>query len=210
MRRIVCSPKALGSLAFEDTDIPIPNANECLVRVKVFSMNRGEAGFAQNESHGTPIGWDVAGTVEEPANDGSGPEKGTRIVAFCTRMDGWAEFVAIPTDYLAPVPDSVSEDVASTLPVAGLTALYSVEKGSRFLGNRVLSTGTTGGVGLFSVQLAKLMGAESIAQARKPEQEEFVRQYGADDVIVTATGKAAQRLSPYHHYRRWCRGGIAG
>ncbi len=197
MKRIICSPNTLGALDFQDTEIPKPNANECLVRVKSFSMNRGEVNFAQSKSRGTPIGWDIAGIVEQTAADGSGSPKGTRVAAFCTRMDGWAEYAAVPTPSLAPVPDAVSDAVAATLPVAGLTALHSVEKGTRLLGNRVLSTGATGGVGLFSMQLAKLIGAQSIAQVRKPEQEEFVRQFGADAVIVTTTGQEAERLAPY-------------
>lgn len=47
------------------------------------------------------------------------------------------------------------------------------------------------------MQLANLMGAQSVAQVRKPEQEEFVREFGADDVVVTTTGEEAQRLAPY-------------
>lgn len=130
MRRIVC-PKQSGALAFQDTQIPKPNENECLIRVKAFSMNRGEVNFAQNKSYGTPIGWDIAGVIEVAAANGSGPHKGTRIAAFCTRMDGWAEYVAVPTDFVAPIPETVSDAVAATLPVAGLTALHSVEKGTR-------------------------------------------------------------------------------
>lgn len=197
MRRLVCSPEQSGALAFQNTQVPKPDVDECLVRVKAFSMNRGEVSFAQNKSYGTPIGWDIAGVVEEAAANGSGPHKGTRIAAFCTRMDGWAEYVAVPTDFVAPIPETVSDAVAATLPVAGLTALHSVEKGTRLLGNRVLSTGATGGVGLFSMQLAKLMGAQSIAQVRRPEQADFVRQFGADEVIVTTTGEEAERLAPY-------------
>lgn len=197
MRRLVSSPNVTGSLAFEKTEIPKPNPNECLVRVKAFSMNRGEVRFAQSNKPGTAIGWDVVGVIEETAKDGGGAPQGTRVVAFCTRMDGWAEYVAIPANFLAPIPNAISDAVAATLPVAGLTALHCVEKGSRLLGSRVLSTGATGGVGIFAMQLAKLMGAESIAQVRKSEQEEFVRNYGADDVIVTATGQEAKRLAPY-------------
>lgn len=197
MRRIASSKDMVGGLAFEDTDLPAVLPNECLIRVSAFSMNRGEVRYAQDNEPGTPIGWDVAGVVEKTADDGSGPPTGTRVVAFCARMNGWAERVAIPSDFLAPIPESVADAHAATLPVAGLTALHCIEKGSRFLGNRVLSTGATGGVGLFAMQLAKLAGADSIAQVRKPEQEAFVRMYGADDVIVTSTGEEAGRLAPY-------------
>lgn len=197
MRRITSSKDATGGLAFDDTDLLVVSPNECLVKVSAFSMNRGEVRFAQESPPGTPIGWDVAGVIEKTAADGSGPPKGTRVAAFCSRMNGWAERVAIPSDFLAPIPEGVSDAVAATLPVAGLTALHCIEKGTRLLGNRVLSTGATGGVGLFAMQLAKMAGAESIAQIRKPEQETFVRQYGADEVIITSTGEEAGRLAPY-------------
>jgi NADPH:quinone reductase-like Zn-dependent oxidoreductase len=42
-----------------------------------------------------------------------------------------------------------------------------VEKGSRLLGSRVLITGATGGVGLFAMQLARMMGASVVAQIRQ-------------------------------------------
>ncbi len=197
MRRITSAKNTIGGLAFEETDMPPVEPNECLIKVSAFSMNRGEVRFAQDNEPGTPIGWDVAGVIEKTADDRSGPPVGTRIAAFCARMDGWAEHVAIPSDFLAPIPERVTDAVAATLPVAGLTALHCVEKGSRLLGNRVLSTGATGGVGLFAMQLAKLAGAQSIAQVRKPVQEAFVREYGADDVIVTSYGEEAGRLAPY-------------
>jgi NADPH2:quinone reductase len=197
MRRLVSSPDAVGNLTFQDTNIPDPNSNECLIRVKAFSMNRGELKRAQNYPPGTPIGWDVVGIVEQTAQDGSGPPTGTRIVAFSIRLEGWAEYVTIPTHFLTVIPQSVSDTDAATLPVAGLTALYAVEKGSRLLGSRVLITGATGGVGPFAMQIAKLKGATVVAQIRKPEQEAFVRNYGADEVVITETGQAADRFAPY-------------
>ncbi|KST63708.1 zinc-binding dehydrogenase [Mastigocoleus testarum] len=198
MRKLIGSPNATGGLEFTEAQIPKSLPNECLVRVTTFSMNRGEISFAQrNEYAGKSIGWDVAGTIEEAAIDGSGPQVGTKVVGFCTRMDGWAEYVAIPSNFLAPIPDGVSDDVAATLPVAALTALHCLEKGTRLLGSKVLCTGATGGVGLFAIQLAKLMGAEVIAQVRKPEQVDFVSSFGADNVIITSNGEAAKQFAPY-------------
>ncbi len=184
MRRLVSSPDAVGNLTFQDTEVPTPKANECLIRVKAFSMNRGELKRSQNDPLGTPIGWDVVGVVEQTAQDGSGPPTGTKIVALSIRSEGWAEYVAISTRFLAIIPQGVSHTDAATLPVAGLTALYAVEKGSRLLGSRVLITGATGGVGLFAMQLARMMGASVVAQIRQPAQEAFVGDYGADELVV--------------------------
>lgn len=197
MRRLVSSPNAVGNLTFQNTEVPTPKANEYLIHVKAFSMNRGELKRSQNDPLGTPIGWDVVGVVEQTAQDGSGPPTGTKIVALSMRSEGWAEYVAISTRFLAIIPQSVSHTDAATLPVAGLTALYAVEKGSRLLGSRVLITGATGGVGLFAMQLAQMMGASVIAQIREPAQEGFVRDYSADEVVVTETGQESKQFAPY-------------
>ena len=197
MRRLVSSPDAVGNLTFQDTEVPTPKANECLIRVKAFSMNRGELKRSQNNPLGTPIGWDVVGVVEQTAQDGSDPPTGTKIVALSIRSEGWAEYVAISTRFLAIIPQGVSHTDAATLPVAGSTALYAVEKGSRLLGSWVLSTGATGGVGLFAMQLARMMGASVVAQIRQSAQEAFVRDYGADEVVVTETGQESKQFAPY-------------
>lgn len=47
------------------------------------------------------------------------------------------------------------------------------------------------------MQIAKLMGARVVAQIRQPEQEAFVREYGVDEVLITETGKEAERLAAY-------------
>ena len=68
---------------------------------------------------------------------------------------------------LAELPDGVSFEQASTLPVAGLTAFRALELGGFVLGRRVLVTGASGGVGRFAIQLAKLGGAHVTAVARR-------------------------------------------
>jgi len=51
--------------------------NECLIRVKAFSINRGKLKRSQNHPLGTPIGWDVVSVAEQTAQDGSDPPAGT-------------------------------------------------------------------------------------------------------------------------------------
>jgi NADPH2:quinone reductase len=67
--------------------------------------------------HGAPVGWDLAGTTQTAAADGSGPAAGTRVVGL-VRRGAWAELVAVPTSQLAVLPSTVTEAEAATLPTA--------------------------------------------------------------------------------------------
>jgi len=183
----VCSDKS-KLLALGEVAEPVPDSTEALIAVTAFSLNRGELRRAQSGVDGTQIGWDLVGVVEEPARDGSGPGKGTRVVGFSRKMQGWAERVVLPTKDFTTTPDSVSDADASTLPVAGLTALYALERCERLLGNKVLITGASGGVGYFACQLAKMMGAFVVAQLRRPDFVQMVSKTGVDEVIVSIDG----------------------
>jgi NADPH:quinone reductase-like Zn-dependent oxidoreductase len=134
------------------------------------------------------IGWDLVGVVDKAARNGSGPAEGARVVGFSRRMQGWAERVALPTADLAVIPDDVSDSDAATLPVAGLTALYTLERCERLLGSRVLITGASGGVGYFACQLARMMGAEVVALLRRPDFADMVGGLGVAEVVVSADG----------------------
>jgi NADPH:quinone reductase-like Zn-dependent oxidoreductase len=192
MKAIVATPGAPGSLSIGEAPEPTPDSHEAVIKVACFSLNRGELRRAEQAPKGTQIGWDIAGVVEQAARDGSGPKAGTRVVGLSLRMQGWAERVAIPTKAMAAIPDAVSDADAATLPVAGLTALYCLERCERLLASRVLVTGATGGVGYFAVQLAKLMGAHVAVQVRRADQADFVTALGADEVIVSADGSGLE------------------
>ena len=192
MKAVTASSHPEQLLEVREVSEPIADSNEALIRVTAFSLNRGELRRAQSAVEGTRIGWDLVGVVVEPALDGSGPGKGKRVVGFSRRMHGWAERVVLPTVDFKDIPKSVPDADAATLPVAGLTALYALERCERLLGSNVLITGASGGVGYFACQLAKMMGARVVAQLRRSNFVQMVRKTGADEVVVSIDGSGLE------------------
>lgn len=172
-------PQALVALA--DVGEPRPLPGEAVVAVESVSLNRGECRRLLTAAPGWVPGWDVAGTVVEAA-DGS-PPVGTRVVGL-VREGGWAERVAVPAASLAALPEGVTAAVASTLPVAGLTALLALRRGGALLGARVAVTGATGGVGGIGLQLAKAMGATTTAVVSAPDRRDGLPDGAVDAVEV--------------------------
>ncbi len=198
MRAVAVDPEAKGRLVIREFDAPQPQPSEALVRVKAISLNLGEVRNALTEAPaGYRPGWDLAGVVERAAANGGGPKAGARIVGLVP-TGAWAELAAVTTSNLAEVPDRVSFAQAATLPVAGLTALYGLERNGSILGRRVLITGASGGVGHFACQIARKAGARVVASIRRPEREKPTREWGAHEVVVGEDLNLAARFGPYH------------
>jgi NADPH2:quinone reductase len=191
---VVVTPDAPARLALGKAPAPVPAPSEAVVRVAATSLNSFEPRYAQRAEPGSTVGEDVAGTVVQAAADGSGPTTGTRVIGYVD-TGSWAEEVAVPTDTLAPLPDGVSLTEAATLPTAGLSALYAVERGGSLLGRRVLVTGASGGIGHLAVQLAHLAGGRVVAQMRNPDRVVAVREESVDAIVV---GDDAGDRGPYH------------
>lgn len=183
IRAIVVDPEIPGRLAIKEVEAPQAGPSEALVQVEATSLNRGEVLGAMHFAAGWRPGWDLAGTVIKQAANGTGPKVGSQVVGQVD-AGAWAEQVAVPTNRLAELPASVTFAQAATLPIAGLTALRALEKGGLLLNKRVLITGSTGGVGLFTHQLARLSGAYIVGTTRQARNAASVREAGADEVIV--------------------------
>ena len=182
MLALVNTPSAPIPVELNEVPEPVPVPSEAIVEVHAFSLNRGELALLAGRPDGWRPGQDIAGVVVQPAADGSGPAKGTRVVALVDGA-GWSQRVVAPTARMAALPENVSFASAATLPVAGLTALRTLRQGGSLLAQRVLITGAAGGVGSFALQLAALAGAEVTGVVNNPDRAAGLSGLGASALV---------------------------
>ena len=130
-------------------------------------------------------GWDVAGTVEAVGIDTPEFEIGDEVVAYAKKdvLHGgtFAELVTISVRGVARKPAALGWDEAGGLPLAGLTALQTLDRLGVSASDTVLVHGGAGGVGTLAVQIARARGAQVIATA-SPANHAFLSELGATPV----------------------------
>ncbi|MDH6119434.1 zinc-binding dehydrogenase [Kitasatospora sp. GAS204B] len=181
------TPHELGpTVRLAEVEEPVQRPDQALVKVEAYSVNRGETFVLERPPAGWRPGKDVAGLVVQAAPDGSGPPVGRRVVAHPPAL-GWAEYVAVPTTALAPIPDRLSTAQAAALPLAGLTALRLLRTAARHTGHlagrRILLTGASGGVGHYVTELAAAAGARVTAVSASAERGGRLGELGAAEVV---------------------------
>lgn len=108
---------------------------------------------------------------------------------------GYAEFVAADESALVHLPSDVSAEVGSVLACAVGTALHAIRDRAQLrVGETVLITGASGGVGVHAIQLARLAGARVIAVTSSPSKADDLSRIGADDVVVSEDLDFAQQV----------------
>jgi NADPH:quinone reductase-like Zn-dependent oxidoreductase len=198
IRAVVVDPSAPERLALRTVPLAEAYRDELTVRVTAISLNRGEVNRAVRQAEaGWRPGWDFAGVVEQAAPEGGGLQPGTRVVGLLA-SGAWAERVRVPKAFVAALPDGVTDAVAATLPVAGLTALHALRQGGLLLGRKVLIDGASGGVGHLACQLAAASGALVHAHVRNPAYREMVEEWCGAGTIVAPDLTAAAPFGPFH------------
>jgi NADPH:quinone reductase-like Zn-dependent oxidoreductase len=131
-------------------------------------------------------GADIAGVVDAVGAQVKQFKPGDEVwgdLSFPYSFGTFAEYVCVTENALTRKPPSMTFAEASTYPQAGLISLQTIrDKGLIQPGQKVLINGAGGGMGTFSVQLAKYYGAEvtGVDSARKFD---MLRSIGADHVI---------------------------
>ena len=190
-RAVICETFG-GPEVLELQEVPEPHAgpDEVRVRVTAAGLNPMDWGIAARPEAAarfgitmpSGFGSDFAGVVDEAGAGATGFAVGDRVYGGALGR-AVADFVVVrpPADSLWHTPDDISDEVASTLPVAGLTAVAALDAIGPRPGDTVLIGGAAGGVGVFAVQLARLAGATVIGTASQGTFE-FLRQLSAEPV----------------------------
>jgi len=182
-------------LKLEEVNTPIPADDEILIKIHAVSVNRsdwegltGRPLYARMRGLLRPkspiLGSDIAGRVVMAGSNNRQFQPGDEVFGEMTGYkDGFAEYTCDTGTLLALKPASMTFEVASAIPQAGVIALQGIrDKGQVQPGQKVLINGAGGGAGMFAVQLAKLLGAEVTGVDNK-EKLDFMRSLGADHVI---------------------------
>jgi NADPH:quinone reductase-like Zn-dependent oxidoreductase len=168
---------------------PVPRRGEVLVRVQASTVNghdlltrSGALRILTGRRFPIGVGIDFAGVV---AGHGDGVSIGTgtpvwgSLRAMTRHATGtMAEYVAVGTDRVAPIPPGLSPAEAASLVVPGPTAVRALRRSARLkAGERLLVRGAGGGVGLALVQLGTALGA-TVTTLSADRDFERLRSYG--------------------------------
>lgn len=190
MRAVVCEDLAadFSRVALKDLPIPEPAEGEVRIRVAAASLNFPDLLMLRGEYQFKPappftVGMDLAGVVDA-VGPGVAMQPGQRV-AGGTKTGAFADYAICPAASLHPVPDAMSAQQAAAYPAAYTTAYVSlVERAQLQPGETLLVHGASGGVGMASLDVGRILGAAVIATTASPAKAEALKSAGAHHVIV--------------------------
>lgn len=189
----------IEQMKLDEWPVPTPQANQALVEIKACGLNYMDVFVL----HGMPDlptkmpripGGDIAGIVREAGEGVSREWIGKRVVLFPRFPEGGVlgehgngglcEYIAVDQRQLIEIPDGVSFNQAAALPIAyGTSHRMLFTRGRLKKGEKVLILGASGGVGVSSLQFAKMAGAEVYACTSSEDKARKLKELGADHVV---------------------------
>jgi len=205
MRALEARDFSIDALKLGERPVPKARRGEILVRIKAASLNyRDLAILTQKYMATLPLPYvpasDCGAEVVEVGEEVTRFKVGDRVTPLYTQgwHDGYPtpeqrtkrtlgaplsgvlqDYVVVPAEDAVSIPSNLSDAEAATLPIAALTAWSTLQEGGIKTGDTVLVQGT-GGVALFALQFAKIMGARVVALSSSDEKLGRAKQLGAD------------------------------
>lgn len=180
-----------------ERSVPLPLVGETDVLIRVDVAGIGSWDRVEREGHydgafGVPspfpyiLGWDGAGIVEDVGAEVTRFARGDRVYAASTpvpRGGFYAEYAVVDEEFVASVPERLTNEQAGVLAWDALTAASGLDVIDARPGDAVMVFGASGGIGHLAVQLAKHRGLRVFAVASGQDGVALVRGLGADLVV---------------------------
>lgn len=188
----VHTPGGPEVLTYEDVPDPAPGPGEALVELKVIGVNFSDTHYRKgnypNQVMSLPLvpGHEATGIVRE-VGEGVTEVRPGQWVAFAGqhRYGTYKELMTLPAVNVVPLPAGIEPKLAVAVLNQGQTAHYLTHDARPLAaGERVLIHAGAGGVGSNLVQMAKMLGAYVYTTVSSEEKAAFVRDLGADEVIL--------------------------
>jgi len=189
---VISSPGPAGNFILKERPIPTPSAEQVLVKVKAFGLNRSELmtrkGYSPSVTFPRVLGIECVGEVE--SDPSSQLKKGQKVAAFMGGMgrdfDGsYAEYTVLPKSLLYPFESDLPWKDLGAIPEMFQTVFGSLHLALKIRKTEtLLIRGGTSSIGMLAAQLAKNAGLTVLATTRKAEKKELLLANGADYVLI--------------------------
>jgi len=200
MRALICRRwGGVDGLELGEMPVPVPAADEVLIRVKATAVNYADAIMVAGRYQTKPAlpfspGLETAGIVAACGAAAGGFTPGDRVMAILA-YGGLADYAVAPAAETFAIPDGMGWAEAGAFPVAYVSSHVAIRwQGRLEAGETMLVLGAAGGVGLTAVEIGKAMGARVIAAASTAEKLAVAVAHGADATINYADEKLTERV----------------
>jgi NADPH2:quinone reductase len=182
------APGGPEMLVPEERPVPVPGADEILVKVAAAGVNRPDVmqrrGLYPPPPGASEIpGLEIAGTVVACGAGVTRWKPGDAVAALVSG-GGYSEYCIAVAGHALPIPPGLMPVQAAAMPETFFTVWHNVfERGGLKAGETLLVHGGSSGIGTTAIQLAKNFGARVIVTAGSAEKCEACRRLGADVAI---------------------------
>lgn len=176
---IITEPGGVDKLAYETVTIPEAKADEVLVKVHAFGINRPDIlqrqGLYPMPPGVTQVpGLEVAGEVVAVGAEVTQFKLGDKVCGL-TNGGGYAEYCMVPQSQTLHIPENVSFVEAAAIPETFFTVWANVfQMGKAKVGEVVLVHGGTSGIGTTALMLCKALGIKTFATVGSDEKVQAI------------------------------------
>lgn len=191
-------------LRYEEVAPVEPGPGEISIAVKAIGLNRSESMFRvgnhiEKARFPARLGFEASGTISAIGSGVVGWAIGDRVSVVpppsVSKWGTYGETATVPAAYVARIPDGVSWTDAAATWMANITAYGGlIDLAGLRAGDAVIILAASSSVGLAAIQVAKAVGAVSIAATRTSAKADALKRAGAEHVVATGEEDLATRV----------------